>query len=153
MPQIMTASWSARLPVEATPVGISRGTPRGKSGYRRLPALEPGPWFKSVPAERYLTLYGQILDRLDPGAIRDQLLSCGDMPVMLCWEAAHDCHAGSKWCHRHLAAQWLENRLGIEVREVGFPNLDRFAHLRILGIAAPSYRISALAVPRKQRLR
>ena len=51
---------------------------------------------------------------------------------MLCWEAAHDCHAGSKWCHRHLAAQWLEDRLGIEVQEVGFPNLDRFAYLRKL---------------------
>lgn len=75
------------------------------------------------------------------------------MPVMLCWEGAHDCHAGSKWCHRHLAAQWLEDRLGIEVHEVGFPNLDRFAYLRNLGIASPSYRTSAFAVPRKQRLR
>jgi len=58
---------------------------------------------------------------------------------MLCWEKAHDCDAGKLWCHRHLAAQWLEDRLGIEVQEVGFPNL-RFAHLRSLGIPAPSYR-------------
>jgi hypothetical protein len=75
------------------------------------------------------------------------------MPGMLCWEAAYDCHAGSKWCHRHLAAQWLEDRLGIEVQEVGSPNLDRFIYLRNLGIPAPSYRTSALATPRKHRLR
>ena len=58
MPQIMTASWFAKLPVGAVPVGVSRGVPRGKNGYHRLRELEPGPWFKSVTAERYLTLYG-----------------------------------------------------------------------------------------------
>jgi hypothetical protein len=31
------------------------------------------------------------------------------------------------WCHRHIVAQWLEDRLGIAVHEVGHPNLDRFA--------------------------
>jgi len=39
---------------------------------------------------------------------------------MLCWEAAHDCQIGGKWCHRHLTAQWLEDRFGMEVHEVGF---------------------------------
>jgi hypothetical protein len=136
--QIMTASWFAELPSGTVAVGISRGTPRGRTGFRRLRSLEPGPWFKSVPPDRYLTLYGQILDRLDPGAIRDRLLGYGDIPVMLCWEEAHDCHAGSAWCHRHLAARWLEDRLGIEVREVGYPNLDRFAFLRKHGLPAPA---------------
>jgi hypothetical protein len=140
MPQIMTASWFAKLPVGAVPVGISRGVPRGKNGYRRLRVLEPGPWFKSVPPERYVTLYGQILNRLDPCVIRDLLLGCGDIPIMVCWEAPHDCHAGSKWCHRHIVAQWLEDRIGIEVQEVGFPNLNRFAYLQNLGLPAPSYR-------------
>jgi len=100
MPQIMTASWFAKL-------GVSRGVPRGKAGYHRLREFEPGPWFNSVSPVQYLTRYRQILDGLDPRAIRDQLLGYGDVPVMLCWEVAHDCHSGSKWCHRHLAAQWL----------------------------------------------
>ena len=153
MPQLMTASWFAKLPAAGVPVGVSRGVPRGKTGYHRLRELEPGPWFKSASPEQYLTRYQKILDGLDPSAIRDQLLSYGEMPIMLCWEAAHDCHAGSKWCHRHLAAQWLEDQLGIEVHEVGFPNLDRFIYLRNLGIPAPSYRTSALPTARKQRLR
>jgi hypothetical protein len=57
------------------PVGISRGVPRGKTGYRRLRELEPGPWFKSVAPGRYLTLYHEILERLDAPAIRDRLLA------------------------------------------------------------------------------
>lgn len=117
MPQIMTASWFAKLPADGTPVGISRGVPRREAGYRRLRDLEPGPWFKSVSPRKYLSLYRQILDCLDPRAIRDRLLGFGDLPVMLCWESASDCHHGTKWCHRHLVAQWLEDRLGIEVPE------------------------------------
>jgi hypothetical protein len=136
----MTASWAVRLPPKATAVGISRGTPRGRSGYRRLRGLEPGPWFKSVTPERYLALYREILDRLDPQSIRDRLLGFGDKPVLLCWESASDCHHGSRWCHRHLVAQWLEDWLDIEVREVGYPNLDRFAFLRSIGIPALSFK-------------
>ena len=152
MPQIMTGSWFAKLPARGN---SSRGEPRHpprQRGYHRLRDLDPGPWFKSVSPDQYLTLYGQILDRLDPNAIRDQLLAFGDIPVMLCWEAAHDCHTGSKWCHRHLAAQWLEDHLGIEVEEVGFPEFDRFAYLRKLDIPAPSYRFPSAAA-RKQRFR
>jgi hypothetical protein len=58
---------------------------------------------------------------------------------MLCWEAANDCDSGRKWCHRHLAAQWLEDRLGIEVEEIGFPDLERFACLRKIGVPTPEY--------------
>jgi hypothetical protein len=140
MPKILTASWSTKLPAAAVPVGISRGTPRRRCGYRRLRALEPGIWFRTVPPARYIELYRDILERLDPAEIYDQLLSYGDCPVMLCWESASDCHSGSAWCHRHLAAQWFEDRLGIEVREVSYPNLDRFAFLRKHGLPAPAYR-------------
>lgn len=75
MPQIMSASWFANLPAGTSPVGISRGIPRGKAGYHRLRDLEPGSWFKSVSPDQYLTRYWQILDGLDPNAIRDQLLA------------------------------------------------------------------------------
>jgi hypothetical protein len=153
MPQIMTASWFAKLPSKATPVGISRGVPRGKGGYQRLRDLEPGPWFKSVTPERYLALYSEILAGLDPGKVHDRLFAFGDAPVMLCWEKAHDCESGKVWCHRHLAAQWLEDHLGIEVQEVGFSNLDRFAYLRSLGIPAPSYRQHTRAARGKNRFR
>jgi hypothetical protein len=153
MPQILTASWFAKLPSGTAPVGISRGVPRRISGYHRLRELEPGPWFKSVTPARYLALYGEILARLDPEEIRDRLFGFGDTPVMLCWEKAQDCDAGKVWCHRYLAAQWLEDRLGIEVQEVGCPNLDRFAGLRSVGIPAPSYRKRTSSAVRKNRFR
>jgi hypothetical protein len=149
----MTASWFAKLPPGATPVGISRGVPRGKSGYSRLRELEPGPWFKSVTPERYLVLYGEMLGLLDPCEIRNHLFSLGDTPIMLCWENAHDCNSGHRWCHRHLAAQWLEDCLGIKVQEIGFPELARFSYLRKLGITAPSYHEQQSAPRRKNRAR
>jgi hypothetical protein len=136
---IYTASWSVRLPVGATAVGISRGVPRGRSGFRRLRELEPGPWFHSVDPHTYLRRYTEILSRLDPAAIRDQLLAFGGTPVMLCYEHADDIQSGSKWCHRHLAAQWLEDALNITVPELGHPRLDRFAYLRALGIEPPRF--------------
>lgn len=153
MPQILTACWFAKLPPGATPVSVSRGVPRGKAGYHRLRELEPGPWFKAVSPDEYLVRYGKILDRLDPDAIRDNLLRYGNLPVMLCWENAHECHSGKVWCHRHLAAQWLEDRLGIEVQEVGFPNLDRFAYLRQFDIPTPRYSVPAHGSARNRRLR
>jgi hypothetical protein len=78
----------------------------------------------------YLKLYRIILDQLDPAEIFDRLISFGDNPVMLCWETASDCQSGKTFFHRHLAAQWLEERLGIDAPEVGHPKLDRFAFLR-----------------------
>jgi hypothetical protein len=142
VPQILTASWRAVPPEFAIPVGISRSTPRRMRGYRRVRALEPGPWFRSVGPVQYLELYQKILDRLDPTEICKRLLSYGACPVMMCWESASDCHAGNTWCHRHLVAQWLEDRLGIEVREIDYPTLDPFAFLRRAGLPKPDYRIS-----------
>jgi hypothetical protein len=91
---IMTASWSSRLPGGATPIGISRGTPRGRSGFRRFPDLFPGPWFRSVEPETYLCRYAEILALLNPAAIRDRLLAFGGTPVLLCFERATDIQAG-----------------------------------------------------------
>jgi len=139
MAGIWTASWSTRLPAGATAVGISRSTPRNRAGYRRVRELEPGPWFRSVPAEIYLQRYGEILARLDPAAIRDRLFAIGPMPVLLCYEHPADIQAGKVYCHRHLVAEWLEHQCGIQVPELDHPELDRFAHLRPLGIEAPSY--------------
>ena len=61
MLRIMTASWFAKLPAGAIPVGVSRGVPRGKSGYQRLRELEPGTWFNTVSPEQYLVRYGGTL--------------------------------------------------------------------------------------------
>jgi hypothetical protein len=139
MPEIRTASWRTKLCDPANPIGISRGTPR-REGYRRFRVLEPGNWFRSVSPARFLDLYFEMLKRLDPAEIYDRLIALGDHPVLLPWETASDCESATAWCHRHLIAQWLEDRLGVEVPEVGHPKLDRFAFLRKHGIPAPHYR-------------
>ena len=149
MAYLFTASWSATLSRDMTAVGISRSTPRNRRGYRRLRALEPGNWFRSVQPAEYVTLYRGILDCLDPAEIRDQLLGLGPKPVMLCWESAEECQAGRVYCHRHLVARWLEQRLGIQVPELGHPNLDRFALLRNKGIGEPDFRTAG---PRNKEL-
>jgi hypothetical protein len=140
---IKTGSWLTKLPADHLRVGISRGTPRGQAaGYRRYTALNPGDWFKSSTIPDYLALYGELLGRLDPErVVRDLLeLDPGKVPVLLCFESPGGIAEGACWCHRHLVAQWLEDRLGILVEEVAHPTLDRFAKLRAEGVKPPTYR-------------
>jgi hypothetical protein len=140
---IKTATWFTKLPPDHMKVGISRGVPRGTpAGYKRYRALEPGPWFNSVSIPEYLSRYNAILSGLDPAHVVDELATaCGDaVPVLLCYENPAAIQRGEVWCHRHLAAQWLEDRLQIKIEEVGFADLDRFAKLRFTGMRSPSYR-------------
>lgn len=140
---IKTASWFVKLPADHIQVGISRGVPRGMpSGYKRYRALEPGSWFNSVSISEYLARYNAILATLDPRRVADELVAAGSgrIPVMLCFENVAGVQEGKLWCHRHLAAQWLEDKLGIRVEEVGHPDLDRFAKLRLNGVEPPRYR-------------
>ena len=58
------------------------------------------------------------------------LEALGPNPTMLCFEAAKDIEAGNCYCHRHIAAQWLEDSLGIKVEEVGHHDLPRLRYLR-----------------------
>ena len=139
MSVILTASWSVRLPLESTAIGISRGTPRRRKGFRRMRELEPGAWFNSVSPQEYLARYSKIFAQLDRAEVYERFLEHGEMPILLCWESEADCHQGKAWCHRHLAAQWLEDRLGVEVQELNRPCLDRFAFLRGAGISAPRF--------------
>lgn len=117
MPAIVTASWYTPLPAELCRVGISRGVPRGQSGYRRYFALNPGPWFNSVSETEYIERYAQILSALNPLAVRSDLLSIsGGRPVaLLCYE-----RVGERWCHRSLVSLWLYRELGVEVHEYGY---------------------------------
>jgi len=140
---IKTASWFVKLPGDHIQVGVSRGIPRGMpAGYKRYRALEPGTWFNSVSIPEYLERYNAILATLDPRKVADELIAAGGgkIPVMLCYESASKIQNGELWCHRHLAAQWLEDKLGVEVIEFGHPNLDRFAKLRLNGVKPPAYR-------------
>lgn len=141
--KIYTASWYAKLPPEIQRIGISRGTPRGMAaGYKLYRALNPGEWFRTVPLEEYVPLYNQILAQMGSSGVFNELglLSRGADCALLCYEDARKIDKGEDFCHRHLVAQWLEDTLGVEVEEFGFPGLNRFAALERKGISRPTYR-------------
>ena len=117
---IMTGCWFSKLdPQTYCVIGISRGVPRGLSGYKRYRKLNPGPWFKSVTAELYRTLYfDEILAPLDPETVVGDIhmMSDGRLAVLACWEPSTPT---SSWCHRGLVSAWLHDRVGLEVYELG----------------------------------
>lgn len=143
--KIMTASWRTEVPEGYVKIGILRGTPRWMPrGYRRYPSLQPSDWYREEPKD-YLPKYDAKLAGLDSQQVRDDLFEMmkekgGTVAVMVCYENPAKIAAGEDWCHRHLIAQWLEDRLGFEVEELGYPGLDRYPHFRRAGIATPSYR-------------
>jgi hypothetical protein len=119
--RIYTGSWRATIdPIRFVRVGISRSVPRGLRGYRRLSALEPGSWWRSIEdpiawEARYQT---DVLDKLDPHKTVDQLraMSDGRDVVLCCWEASPPDRA---WCHRAFVSRWLHREVGLEVHELG----------------------------------
>jgi hypothetical protein len=62
------------------------------------------------------------------------LFAIGPNPVMCCFESPESIASGLKFCHRHIAALWLETNLGIQVQEVGHPDMTRFKAFERLGI-------------------
>lgn len=71
------------------------------------------PW----PRTPYLPRYAAILDALDPQKVWDDLhrLAGDQEPILLCWERPP--FTPTNWCHRRLVADWLQDRLGVEVPE------------------------------------
>ncbi len=53
--------------------------------------------------------YKEVLNNLDARQIYEEL---GEDAVLLCWEKS------GSFCHRHLVADWLRNKLGVEVLEL-----------------------------------
>ena len=122
---IKTGTWSARLPDDHIKIGISRGTPRFRiaPGWRRYTPLNPGPW---LTAPDFAARYQDLLSRLDPERVHDELMRIADgrVPVLCCFERV----GGPGWCHRSLAASWLSDALGVAVPELGFESLAMDLH-------------------------
>lgn len=118
--RVVTSSWFTELPPEIVRIGISRGPTRGQRGYRRFPALAPGPWYKTASEQEYILLYKAQLAALDPFVIADQIhvLAAGaSCAALLCFEKAETRGA---WCHRALIGAWLSTALGSVVCEWGY---------------------------------
>lgn len=105
-------------------IGIALGSPRGVlAGYRLYRTLAPTKDMLRMGLEEYTPAYQAILDKLDPEEIAKNLthLAGGFVPVMMCFEHPDDIAAGTTFCHRHMAARWLEKHLGITIEEVRSP--------------------------------
>ena len=124
---LFTASWRTAIdPNRYALIGISRSSPRGRSGYRCYRPLVPGGWFRDPMDEatwvdRYET---EVLSRLDPKVVLHDLtiMAAGRPAVLLCWEPAPAPPADA-WCHRGLVSKWLQEHLGLDVPELGYEHL------------------------------
>ncbi|BCH11978.1 hypothetical protein MesoLj131c_62360 [Mesorhizobium sp. 131-3-5] len=116
--RIFTSSWFHPLPSTIQKIGVSRGTPRGyAAGYRKMPELAPGPWFKTASERDYKQLYFEILAKLNLAQIvaKFEQLSGGKDVALLCYEAPTD----NQYCHRAYISVWLKERLDLNVFEYG----------------------------------
>jgi len=114
----VTACWATELPEKFAAIGISRGPPRGRRGYKMYGRLAPGTWFRTVPAEEFCKRYLKQLDTLSPEAVLADLagLANGRTPALLCFEPPPP---DPNWCHRALVAAWLKDGLDVDVFEYG----------------------------------
>ena len=127
-PKVITASWFTPLPPDIARVCISRGPPRGQRGYRKLPFLAPGRWFRSVGEVEYIRRYSEQLSHLSPSYVYRRLIGCAwgaSTVAMHCFERPG---TSDGWCHRALTARWLSTSLGIEVPEFGYEHLAQAEH-------------------------
>ena len=94
-------------------VSISLSKPQWYTTCREYKKLAPS-WnllnkYKQDKDEEFYIeqYYKDVLDKLDPKQVYEEL---GEDAVLLCWEK-------NGFCHRFLVAKWLEDKLGIEVKE------------------------------------
>lgn len=103
------------LPPSMARVRISIGSPRwmpaGTITHTEL-RLAPTRDMLKLTAAEYDEKFAAILAKLDPQEIYNSL---PDECALLCFEKPNEC------CHRRWVAEWLEEGLGIEVCEWGFP--------------------------------
>jgi hypothetical protein len=126
-PTIVTSSWYTQLPTadlitSATEsycrIGISRGTPRGQSGFRMYRRLQPAQGTLKLPDAEFTKRYlRDVLGRLDAHQVVRELLDLadGNIAVLCCFEHTHS----PAWCHRGIVSAWLQAEIGIGVPEYG----------------------------------
>jgi hypothetical protein len=80
----VTASWSSSLPDGYAAIGISRGPPRGRRGYRMYATLAPGAWFRKVDERTFIERYMTQLASLDAGQVLHDLARLADGNIPPC---------------------------------------------------------------------
>ena len=100
-------------------ISIARFPPRGIKGcYRAYPALAPRHKMLKMGYEQYRPKFFAILGALDPERVVEELAALAHpyQPVLLCWERPP--LTTSNFCHRAMVSEWLQEKLGMTVREI-----------------------------------
>lgn len=115
----MHTSYFAKSANNQNAVSIAGKAPIWFKG-RQYKVLAPGYWFfkkyKDENDEKYHDevfyteqYYREVLDKLNPHQV---LRDLGEDAVLLCWEKS------GEFCHRHLVADWLRGKLGVQISEL-----------------------------------
>ena len=101
-------------------IGISLGTPRRiPAGYRLYRTLAPWRDMLKLSEAEYREIYfNDILAQLDPQKVVADLeaLAGEHETVLLCYERPP--FTPVNWCHRRMVAEWLADKLGLDVPEL-----------------------------------
>ena len=110
----MNTSYFGKSGQHSRAVSIAGRSPKDFEG-REYKKLAPEYWFFKKykldgDAEFYTQQYqAEVLDQLDA---KEVLRDLGEDAVLLCWEKP------GEFCHRHLVAKWLKEKLDLEVTEL-----------------------------------
>lgn len=76
---------------------------------------------KKITEEKFINEYNEMLSELNANNVLEHinLLTAGLEPILMC-----NC-AKTKFCHRHLVADWLESNTGIIIKELNYPDYTR----------------------------
>lgn len=110
----MNTSYFKKSSKHPNAVSIAGRAPGEYTG-REYKKLAPKYWFfkkykEDGDRQFYVNAYNEeVLSKLDPKEVYREL---GSDAVLLCWEEK------TKFCHRHLVAEWLQTHLNILVKEL-----------------------------------
>jgi hypothetical protein len=110
----MHTSYFAKSGSHPNAVSIAGKAPKWYKG-REYKKLAPKFWFfkkyKKDGDKQFYTeqFYRLILNHLDPQKVIEDL---GPHAIILCYEKPGD------FCHRHIVAQWLHDKLGVTIKEL-----------------------------------
>lgn len=93
-------------------VSVSRGNPKGVLPDMAMPFLAPTWNMMKMSAANYNESYRKILESANPEQVWEFL---PDKAALMCFEKH------PQWCHRRMLAEWLEEKLGVEITEFGYP--------------------------------
>jgi hypothetical protein len=115
---MITTSNFAKSGSNPDAVAISQGVPRFYNGRRYMPLAPPRWLLKAKDPELFDREYRKQLEALDAKQVAGDL---GPDAILLCWESFN------ARCHRRLAAEWLEEKLGIVVPELDHERSESIA--------------------------